>query len=83
MPYKRPKIEAATTDRMRDITPFSGPLPVVELWNRLHLSKSIDTSGLEGRFFGPSAARIRLPSSCPSCEFGRAVSPSTNGVLRV
>ncbi len=44
MPYRLPKIEVKTTDKMQDITPFAGLLPVVELWNRLHLPEIIDTS---------------------------------------
>ena len=43
MPYRRPKIEVKTTDKMQDITPFAGLFPVIELWNRLHLDEVIDT----------------------------------------
>ena len=44
MPYRLPKIEVKTTDKMQDITPFAGLLPVVELWNKLHLPEIIDAS---------------------------------------
>ena len=32
------------TDKMQDITPFAGLLPIVELWNQLQLPQIIDTS---------------------------------------
>jgi len=44
MPYRQPKIEVRTTDKMQDITPFAGLLPIVELWNQLELPRIIDTS---------------------------------------
>ena len=44
MPYRQPKIEVRTTDKMQDITPFAGLLPIVELWNQLQLPQIIDTS---------------------------------------
>ena len=44
MPYRQPKIEVRTTDKMQDITPFAGLLPIVELWNQLQLPQLIDTS---------------------------------------
>ena len=44
MPYRRPKIEVKTTDKMQDITPFAGLFPVIKLWNRLHLDEVISIS---------------------------------------
>ena len=41
MPYRQPKIELETTDKMQDITPFAGLLPIVELWNRLQLPQIV------------------------------------------
>lgn len=44
MPYRQPKIEVGTTDKLQDITPFAGLLSIVELWNQLQLPQIIDTS---------------------------------------
>ena len=44
MPYRQPKIEVRTKNKMQDIILFAGLLPIVELWNRLQFPQIIDTS---------------------------------------
>ncbi len=68
------------TDKMQDITPFAGLLPIVELWNQLQLplgqrGLSNTTAALpcggSGRAFR-SEANLRV--SCPVCrEFRKSV----------
>ena len=78
MPYRQPKIEVGTTDKMQDITPFAGLLPIVEFWNQLQLPQIIDASILRvGAPRSPAAGgsvRFILDDTAAACGLGYAFS---------